>query len=199
MEGMWMKCLPPFQIANRWLEQGRIGNLELVKVDFYKRELVNPKHTIFNVSEGGGVLHDFGIYAISFVTAFLGGRPEKVLKESRYSSFRIDADWQIFVERAGVKGFLNLSSNFKGLSKAALIGDKGFIEWDAQFNRTNKVTRYDEYGKKQEEYVVSYKSDGFEYEIQEVRRCIQKTMTQSEKVTLSSSLVALELMDKLME
>lgn len=199
MEGMWMKCLPSFQTAKRWLEQGKIGKLELIKVDFYKRELVNPKLTIFNSSEGGGVLHDFGIYAIAFVSDFLGGKPEKIEKKSRYSSFQIDADWQIFAEHDGIKAFVNLSSNFKGLSKAALIGKKGVIEWDAQFNRTNRIVRYDEYGKMQEEFEASYKNEGFEYEIVEVRRCLGQRVTQSETVSLDSSLKTLEFMDKLTE
>jgi predicted dehydrogenase len=197
MEGMWMKCLPTFQTAKDWLEQGKIGKLELVKVDFYKREQINPKLTIFNALEGGGVLHDFGIYAIAFATAFLGGKPEKIERVSRYSTFQIDADWQIRLEQAGVKAFVNLSSNFGGQSKAALIGSKGVIEWDAQFNRSNRIIRYDEFGKKQEDFVVRYKNEGFEYEIQEVRNCIQREMKQSEKVTLTASLDAIELVDKL--
>ena len=116
---------------------------------------------------------------------------------SRYSTFQIDADWQIQLERTGVKAFVNLSSNFGGQSKAALIGSKGVIEWDAQFNRSNRIIRYDEFGKKQEESVVRYKNEGFEYEIQEVRNCIQRKMKQSEKVTLTASLDAIEVMDKL--
>lgn len=197
MEGMWMKCLPTFQKAKQWLQQGMIGKLELIKVDFYKRELINLRFAIFNAEEGGGVLHDFGIYALAFVTSFLEGKPDVVRKEVRKSSFDIDADWQIFAEKNCVKAFVSLSSDFKGTSKAALIGNKGVIEFDAQFNRTNRIIRYDEYGIKQEEFVANFINDGFEYEIQEVKECVRAQNRQSAMVSLSDSLITMELMDAL--
>lgn len=197
MEGMWMKCLPTFQKAKHWLEEGIIGDLELIKVDFYKRELINPKLTIFNAEEGGGVLHDFGIYALTFVTSFLGGIPDVLRKDVRKSLFKIDADWQIFAERNGVKAFVSLSSNYRGASKAALIGTKGVIEFDAQFNRTSRIVQYDEYGIKQEEFEAKYNNEGFEYEIQEVKECIRAHNRQSDIVSLADSIITMEVMDRL--
>lgn len=197
MEGMWMKCLPTFQKAKFWLEQGKIGNLELIKVDFYKREQINPQLSIFNAAEGGGVLYDYGIYALAFVISFIEEEPEMLRREVRKSSFDIDADWQIFAERNGVKAFVSLSSDYKGASKAALIGTKGVIEFDAQFNRTNRIVRYDEYGIKQEEFEADYKNDGFEYEIKEVKKCIRSHNRQSGMVSLADSLITMEVMDRL--
>ena len=197
MEGMWMKCLPTFRKAKQWLEDGRIGKLELVRVDFYKRERVDTDRAVFNEKAGGGVLGDFGIYALAFVTAFLGGVPELVRKEQRNSFANVDADWQIFAERNGIRAFVNLSSDFDGLSKAALIGDKGSIEWDSQFNRTNRIVLYDERGVPQEVFKARYMSQGFEFEIEEVNRCLKNDLRQSECVSLAESLAALQLMDAL--
>ena len=192
-----MKCLPTMQKAIEWIEQGLIGQLEIVKVDFYKRELIDPKLAIFNANEGGGLMHDFGVYALAFVTSFLGGMTEIKHCEKRKSTFDIDADWQISLESEGIKALVSLSSNFKGASKAALIGSKGTIEWDAQFNRTNRIVRYDEFGKQQEIFLTEYSSDGFEYEIAEVRRCIKKGLQQSGIVSLEASLATLRLMERL--
>lgn len=199
MEGMWMKCLPAFRKATEWVAQGMIGDLELVKVDFYKREIVNPKLSIFNGAEGGGVMHDYGVYAIAFASAFLGGYPDIIEFHKRNSSFDIDSDWQVFAERKGRKAFVSLSSDFKGLSKAALIGSKGVIEFEAQFNRTNKIVRYDEYGKLQEVFSVNYKNDGFEYEIAEVNHCIREGKYQSEVVSLQQSSETIRIIDYLMK
>lgn len=197
MEGMWTKCLPTFQQAKKWIQQGVIGDLQLIKVDFYKREQINPELAIFNAKEGGGVLHDYGIYAISFVTSFLGGKPSVLRKEMRKSVFNIDADWQIYAEREGVKAFVSISSNFKGVSKAALVGNKGVIEFDSQFNRTNRIIRYDEFGRKQEVFTVDYKSGGLEYEINAVRESILSKQIQSSIVPLNETLETLEVMDEL--
>ena len=197
MEGMWMKCLPTFRKAKQWLEDGRIGNLELVRVDFYKREFIDTDLAIFNEKEGGGVLGDFGIYALAFMTSFLGGVPELIRKEKRNSFANIDADWQIFAARNGVRAFVNLSSNFNGSSKAALIGSKGSIEWDSQFNRTNRIVLYNERGVPQEVFEAGYKSQGFEFEIEEVNRCLKNGLRQSESVSLAESLASVQVMDEL--
>lgn len=197
MEGMWMKCLPTFVKAKEWLDNGKIGILELIKIDFYKREIINPSMTIFNAAEDGGVLHDFGVYAIAFMQSYMGGVPDSMIKHARKSFCEVDADWQIYAEKKGVNAFVNMSSNYQGLSKAALIGSKGTIEWDSQFNRTNKITLYDEKGLKCDSYTTHYISDGYEYEINEVNRCLKRGLTQSEKVSLDDSFQTMTIMDSL--
>lgn len=197
MEGMWMKCLPTFTKAYEWLNDGCIGKLELIKIDFYKREHINPNMAIFNPLEGGGVLHDFGVYAIAFLSSFLGGEPEVIRSEHQKSTFLIDADWQIYAERAGVKAFVNLSSRFNGTSKAALIGSDGVIEWDSQFNRSNRITLYDKNGYEKEVYSANYKNDGYEFEIAEVKDCLLTHKLQSVKISLNDSLLTLKIVDKL--
>lgn len=197
MEAMWMKCLPTFKKAFEWIDEDRIGKLELIKVDFYKNEKKNSEKTIFNAEEGGGVLLDYGIYAISFITTFLKGIPETVNHSKRMSNLGIDADWQIFTQNKNVNAFVNISSNFSSQSKAALIGNKGSIEWNSQFNRTNKITLFDSFGNKIEEFVSEYKYQGFEFEVDEVTRCLKSGRDESQLVPLQKSLETLMLIDQL--
>lgn len=173
MEGMWMKCLPTFQRACEWIAEGRIGTTELIKADFYKREQIHPSHAIFKANEGGGILRDFGVYAIAFIEHFLGGYPDTLFSNRRVSSFGIDSDWNIIAERNDVRAIVNLSSNFGSLSKAAVIGNKGFIEWNSQFNRTNRVALYSANGLLLDVFETSYSYEGFEYELEEVHRCVK--------------------------
>lgn len=199
MEGMWMKCLPSFQKACQWIHESKIGTVELVKVDFYKREHIRQNYAIYNAKEGGGILYDFGVYAIAFMEHFLNGFPEKIFECHRYSSHGIDADWCIVGEKDGIKCCVNISSNFGSLSKAAVIGSKGVIEWNSQFNRTNRVTLYNENGLVIETYAVSYRYEGFEYEVEEVQNCIRKRKCESSLVTFSGSYNTLKIIDSLMK
>lgn len=187
MEGMWMKCLPTFQKAYQWINEGTIGDVELVRVDFYKREHIRDGYAIFNASEGGGVLRDFGVYAIAFMEHFLGGYPDELTGKSRISSHGIDADWQIAAKKKKVQAFVNLSSNFGSLSKAVVIGRKGFVEWNSQFNRTNTVTLYDANGVQVETFAANYEYEGFEYEIKEVHKCIREGKMESNIATLAGT------------
>lgn len=195
MEGMWMKCLPSFQKANQWIREGRIGEVEFIKVDFYKREQIRDGYAIYDAKEGGGVLHDFGVYAIAFMESFLGGIPERINAMHRISSHGIDSDWQIAAEKNGKKSVVNLSSNFGALSKAAVIGKNGSIEWNSQFNRTNCVTLYDEHGNLVDKYSTSYTYEGFEYEVNEVHNCIRKGQKESSIVTLKGTHNTMQIID----
>lgn len=197
MEGMWMKCLPSFQKAKEWVRKGKIGEQKLVKVDFYKREWIRPELSIFNPIEEGGVLKDYGVYAISFATSFLGGVPDKIVANCRTSSFNIDSDWQIFAEKQKKKAFISLSSNFSSLSKAVIVGTEGSIEWNSQFNRTNTITLYDKFGKFRDQFTAQYYFEGFEYEVNEVHKCIWAGKTESSLVPLSESLDTLKFIDQL--
>ena len=154
--------------------------------------------TIYNSIEGGGVLQDYGAYAISFMTFFLKGIPQTLQYSKRISSFGLDSDWYIFAQNNDVKAFINLSSNFSSLSKAAVIGKKGSIEWNSQFNRTNKITLFDAYGNKIEEFVSKYKYEGFEYQVEEVTRCLKEKESESQMVPLCESLDTLTVIDQLM-
>lgn len=198
MEGMWMKCLPTFQKACQWIAEGKIGSTELVKVDFYKREIIREGHAIYDANEGGGILRDFGVYAIAFMEHFLDGMPDKISSYSRTSSHGIDSDWQIEAEKSGIRAVVNLSSNFGSLSKAAVIGKDGFIEWDSQFNRTNRVALYNSNGSLIETYMANYEYEGFEYEVNEVHKCIKEDARESSVVPISGTQNTMAIIDSLL-
>lgn len=197
MEGMWMKCLPSFQKACQWIKEGKIGEMELVRVDFYKREHIREGHAIYNAQEGGGILRDFGVYAMAFIEHFMGGYPEELSGKSRMSSHGIDADWQISAKKGNVQAFVNLSSNFGSLSKAAVIGRNGFVEWNSQFNRTNTVTLYDANGVQVETFAASYEYEGFEYEVNEVQKCIREGNKESCIATLTGTRNTMQIINSL--
>lgn len=199
MEGMWMKCLPVFQQAKRMISDGKIGKIELIRVDFYKREVVDPKRSIFNKSEGGGVLMDYGIYALAFALDFLGGEPERLRYEVRKNNLGIDTDWSIVMSRGGTRSIVNISSNFNSASKATVVGAEGSIEWDAQFNRTNHIKRFNAQNQLQEEIRIEYDFDGYEYEISHVGECLNKGLKESDVVPLDSSIAALKIVDSLVK
>jgi predicted dehydrogenase len=199
MEGMWTKCLPTYQKAIEWVESGRIGKIELIRVDFYKRARIDVTRSIYNKDEGGGALKDFGVYAVAFPIGFMNGKIS-TKSFSRKSAYKIDSDWMIHLQDdSNVQAFINISSNFGGASKAAIIGSKGCIEWDAQFNRTNTIKLYDESGKLQDLFSTKYKYDGFEYEADEAQRCIRSHRMESERSPLWQSIETLKIIDKIIQ
>lgn len=198
MEGMWMQCLPTMAKADEWIRCGRIGKVELVKADFYKMEKIDPARSIFSVEEGGGVLRDFGVYAISFMNKYMNGECviRNVYKRCRNG---IDADWNIVAENSlGVKAILNLSSNFLSQSKAAIVGSNGSIVWNHQFNRTNEVSLYDVNGNKIEDYSAKYICGGFEFQVNEVVICLSEGRKESRIVPLKLTTQCTSIIEQLL-
>lgn len=198
MEGMWMKCLPTYQKALAWIDAGRIGTVELIKVDFYKRKEIEPYSTIVNRDMGGGVIRDYGVYAVAFPTDFMD-KDIKVTGNHRDSFYGIDSDWAIHMSDGKIQAFVSISSDFSGTSKAAVMGTNGTIEWNAPFNRTNVITLYDVSGKQVDQYKASYDYEGFEYEVNEVQQCIRNHQAESKKVSLAASAKVLNMIDELMK
>ncbi len=197
MEGMWMKCLPTFRQARQMISDGKIGNTEIIRVDFYKREFLDPNRSVFNKDEGGGVLMDYGIYALSFALDFLGGEPDRLHYEVRRNAGGIDTDWIIVMSRDDIRAVVNISSDFNSASKATIIGSEGSIEWDSPFNRTNHIMRFNSLNQLQEEIEHEYSFFGYEFEIAHVRDCLNKGLKESDFVPLKSSLIALKVVDNL--
>ena len=93
--------------------------------------------------------------------------------DSRESQYGIDTDWSIIMKSKNMKAFINISSNFRGTSRSSIIGSEGRIEWESQFNRTNKLVLFDAKGIESDSIEFKYENDGFEYEVNEVQECIK--------------------------
>lgn len=189
MEGMWMKCLPTFHIADSWIKEGQIGEIVGCRADLYKRNETSG-------TARKSALLDFGVYPLAFVLNFM---PGSVLKHSASCSdtHGIDTDWNLLFRDGEKIGVVNISNRFSSLSKAVVIGSKGSIEWDSQFNRTNRIALFDANGKLVKQVSFSYENEGFEYELREVSRCVKAGLLESEIVSVGSSRQTVKVIDEL--
>lgn len=199
MEAMWMKCLPTFTKAKEWIQKGNIGTIELINVNFYKKEVININTNNSEKTKPKGVLQDYGVYAIAFLTSFFETVPQSIHYHKRNSQFMVDTDWNIVLQEATTKAFINLSNNFLSESKAIILGDNGSIEWSSQFNRTNTVTLYDTFGKKVETISFKYQYQGFEYQVDEVTKAIKNKSLESSIVPHKDTFNTLSIVDKLLQ
>lgn len=195
MEAMWMKCLPTYQKGLDWVSNGLIGNVDLIKVDFYKNRIIDSNANYENIQDYE-IMYDYGVYAISFVVGFMS-KIEEIDVHSRKSSLGFKSDYFIYLNDNKIQAYVNISSNFNGSSKAAVIGQKGYIEWEAQFNRTNRITLFDSTGKKIECFKCKYDYEGFEYEVNEVQSCILRHLQDSDKSPIFESMTTLKIIEKI--
>ncbi|WP_291176975.1 Gfo/Idh/MocA family oxidoreductase [Erythrobacter sp.] len=190
-EGMWTRCLPTFRQAEEWMGHGRIGAIRWIRADLQKFVAPGPG------GKRSGVLMDYGVYPLYLACHFLGGAPQRIDFRKRLSSGEFDADWGIIAERNGVTALLNISSSFAGGNRAAIIGEHGAIEWGDPFNRTNQILLHDFRDGSVIQKTYPYHGDGFEHQLADVTRSIQRGLVESSLLTHQMTLETLYFAERL--
>lgn len=196
-EGLWMLCLPTIKKAKEWLELGKIGRLQGIRVDLSKCELIDYSNSKYSANEGGGVLLDYGIYPITFASNFMSGNVSIKYVSSIVHFKGFDKDWTIILDDGYITATITISSDFEGSRKAVLIGENGSIVWNAQFNRTNTVSCINSEGTIVNVFSAKYVADGFEYEISEIQSCLHNKKFESDSVPISTSMQIIDFMKRI--
>ncbi len=194
MEAMWSRFLPNIIKAKEIIESGEIGKIKLLTSYFAFQSPHGAEHRQFNKDLCGGSLLDIGIYPV-FLSLFLLGKPELFTALASigktdvdnsismtfkykdqtlavmYSSFMANAD--IFAEVHGEKGKI-------------VIPNKWFTPVDIKVVKTNG-----------EEIPVhfQFKSNGYNYEAEEVVKCLHKGKKQSDMMSWDDSLQLIDMLD----
>lgn len=196
MEAMWMKFMPAFKQAKKWVAEGMIGEIELVRADFSCVNPYDPANRLFKPELGGGALLDLGVYPLTFITSFLGFEPEKITSSAVIEN-GIDVLEQVclfYKEAVGVS-FSGFDKN--RLNNAQIFGTKGSISFGNWFHSTDTVVLTDANGNVVERFRVPHPHNGYEYEIEECCRCVANGLSESPDNPLAHTAAVMRLMDKL--
>lgn len=194
MEAMWMRFLPPVRKAMEWIRSGRIGEVRLLQAEFGFMADWEPETRLLNPELAGGSLLDVGIYPVAFASMIFGIQPRAIWSTARIGGTGVDEQFSALLtydtgEVASLHGAIRL-----GLRNEAVIhGTKGCISLPSM-NKAPSVSLY-----KDGEVVDTYTDDrlgkGYEYEAEEVGRCILAGETESPLMPLDESLKVMEQLD----
>ncbi|GIP56065.1 Gfo/Idh/MocA family protein [Paenibacillus vini] len=194
MEAMWTRFLPPIVQVRKWLEEGRIGEVKLVKAEFGFRSDWNPQGRLLNPQLGGGALLDAGIYPVSFASMIFGTEPEKVWSSADIGETGVDEKFSILLDYGkGRTATLNGAVRLDLTNDAYIHGTEGTIHIPSFLNATEAVLRVT--GQEEEKFTDGRLSTGYSFEAEEVGRCLLEGLTESPAITLDESLGILKLLD----
>ena len=134
MEAMWTRFLPRIDIVRQLLDDGALGELELVVADHgqslgHVRRLIDP-----NLA-GGGLL-DLGVYPISFASFALGA-PATVHSAGELTPAGVDrqvsAIFSGYEEHPHAQALVSCTIAAKTPTTAVIAGDRARIELDGDF------------------------------------------------------------------
>ena len=195
MEAMWTRFLPIYEVVRRWVEDGRIGDVQLVTASFGFAAPVMPEHRLFNPDLAGGSLLDVGVYPLTIAHWLYGSHPSEYGVVGRVGETGVDEIVSIAASYPG-GGLAQLGcGTVANLDfSAKIFGTAGSIEIPVFFAADRAILRA---GGEEEAEEIPHRANGFEYEIEEVVNCVRSGRTESERMPLALTLEMAGLCDEI--
>lgn len=187
MEAMWTRYLPASRLARDLVADGAIGELRSVSAEFGTNVPYDPDHRLFNAELGGGALLDLGVYPLALASQYLGGLTVVGATRQLSPDRTVDTQTTMLVRgENGVTATLGCASHAVLPNRAVLAGTAGWIELPLFWAATELVLHRE--GHEPERFHRPFRANGYEYEIEEVARCLAAGERQSPDMPWAESL-----------
>lgn len=172
-EAMTIYHMPLFAEITRMIEDGRLGNIKIVKADLGSLKEDDPTNRFFSKELGGGAMLDIGTYALSFLRYFLRGDFSEVRCVTQPYPTGVDEMWAIGVRTTeGMVGCANLTFRAKLPKRAIVAGDRAYVEID-NYVRAEEARLVFPDGSS-ETIACGKTSDALAYEIADFERAVRE-------------------------
>ena len=196
MEAMWTRFLPSIVKVRELLTSNKIGTIKRVTADFAFNAIAKEGR-LYELELGGGALLDVGVYVLSLATMILGSKPQKINSISYIGETGVDERTNIIMEyENGISAELFCGISINTIDDAYLYGEKGYIRIPSFWHSERIIVKmFDE----NEEQIIDLPilSTGYNYEAEEVMKCMDNCLSESKIMSLNESLEVMKIMDVL--
>jgi predicted dehydrogenase len=226
MEAMWMRFIPAIRELRRLLSAGVIGDVGMMEADFGFPARFDPHGRLFDPALGGGALLDLGIYPISLAywlfgppdrvesLAVLGptGVDEKSAALFGYKNgrlavlhFTLVADAPSGAVIMGTRGRIRVHPPIYRPERLSLIlkdlSNQAPKPRPDRFRRFVRLPRLSPLRKTADEHrdpplVFPLRGNGYNYEAEEVMRCLREGRLESRDMPLDETLSIIRTLDR---
>jgi predicted dehydrogenase len=194
MEAMWTRYLPSLVRTRELIAEGAIGEVRMVTADFGFRTGFNPKGRLFDPHLGGGALLDVGIYPIS-LAFMLFGAPSKIASEAALGETGVDEQSAyLFGYNKGQIAQLSSATRTETPQEAFILGTEGSIKLHSPWWNATELT-LKRNGKPAEVIAPPRVGNGYNYEAEEVGRCIRAGKLESDTMPLDETRIIMTVLD----
>ncbi|HMD67609.1 MAG TPA: Gfo/Idh/MocA family oxidoreductase [Chitinivibrionales bacterium] len=192
MEAMWTRFLPVICKVRELLAGGIIGDVRMLTADFGFRAEVNPQARLFDPALGGGSLLDVGVYSVAMAFMIFNRGPSALASTASLGTTGVDEQAAAILRYdKGEMALLSSAIIARTANEANIFGTGGSIRipsfWRAV---TATVSAGDT-----REISIPFRANGYEYEAEEVMRCVAEGRLESDMMPLSESLDIMATMD----
>lgn len=194
MEAMWTRYLPSLVRTRELIADGAIGEVRMVTADFGFRTGFNEEGRLFDPKLGGGALLDVGIYPISLAFMLFGAPTEITSKASLGETGVDEQSAYLFGYDNGQIAQLSSATRTETPQEAFILGTEGSIKLHSPWWNATELT-LKRNGKPAEVIAPPRVGNGYNYEAEEVGRCLRAGKLESETMTLAETRTILTVMD----
>ncbi|HYH11110.1 MAG TPA: Gfo/Idh/MocA family oxidoreductase [Thermomicrobiales bacterium] len=197
MEAMWTRFRPAIREAYKLIEEGAIGQPELLQVAVGWGSPFDLSSRLFNKELGGGILLDGGIYPISLASHFLG-EPSAIVSLAHMAPSDVDDQGGvIFSYDSGAMASIVFSSRVTPHATATLVGTKGRIEIHEDWHKPTGLTLRRSDGTAEDFDFPLTEGNGYQYEALHVMECLRAGKTESDIMPLDETLTLMRTLDEI--
>lgn len=196
MDALWTRFLPKIEKTLEYLTADKLGEIRYLRADFGINPALNPQGRLLNPALGGGSILDIGIYPV-FLSLLILGYPDEIKVSAVNSNTGVDVSCGIILKyKNGTIADLFSSFLVKSETSAEIAGTNGRIILHRQFLAPGDISFIPEIG---EEIRHSFpaRSNGYEYEAEEVMDCLDKCLLESPRLPLSFTSLLMKLLDEI--
>jgi predicted dehydrogenase len=196
MEAMWTRFLPVLVKVRELLAQGAIGQVRMLAADFGFRTDFNPQGRLFNPDLGGGALLDVGIYPVALASMVLGA-PNRITGLAHLGQTGVDEESAFILGYPqGQLAVLYTAVRTSTPQEATLMGDKGQLRIHSPWWKPTKLTLAVA-GQPEQVFDLPFSGNGYNYEAEEVGRCLRAGKLESDLIPLNETLSMMQTLDEL--
>lgn len=198
MEAMWTRFIPAAIKLKELIEDNVIGDIRYLFAGGAILPDFDPDFYVFRKELGGGVLLDAGVYLVS-LASWLLGFPDRIQSAAKLSRRGVDDHDALMLEYdSGAIASMYVSMRTKSRPDITVLGSKGKIYVHPPLFCPSRIT-LSLFDAEETEITLPIESNGYQFEIMEVNRCLREGRTESDVMPLDETLEIMRMMDQIRE
>ena len=197
MEAMWSRFVPAMRQAQRWVQDGAVGDVRLVMADFGFRAGAEDKPKWTSRALAGGALMFVGVYPVSLAAMAYGREPEEVTALADMSAPWADQQTGVLMRYSGGGlAVLAAAVDAKTPRSGAILGSAGAIRFDEPFYCAGAATLTVP-GQPPRRCAAPIEGEGYHYQVAAFMASLRAGEAENPGMRLDESVSVMRTLDRL--